>query len=266
MANTFQNLSFEIVGFESGDAAGWAQNELATAEELAGYGPSSLSVRRRPEEDFEDGWDNDDFVLVLGLTEDAFYDLAISPERPEDFEEGWLNNESFTFVLSGLDIATYDSTPQDFEDFEEEWLNNEAFEFQLGATASAAFGGPGGAEDFEQSWDVDNFIIDFALAPAHSPGYDFNDLDPDTITDAQDFLALGFVPGVGIEVLDSLSNDGVFAPLASVSSSTLTLDIGDAVTAEINSTAATIQQAAVAFYGPVRNENFEASWTLMVTF
>ncbi len=269
MANTFQNLSFEIVGLRSGEAAAWIQNNLATAEEIAGYGPSSPSVRRRPEDDFEDGWSNDEFVLVLGFTEDAIYDVAVGPERREDFEELWLDNQTFTFVFSGFDTAVYDSTPQDFEDFEEEWLGNEAFETQLGAIASGAFGGPGGVEDFEQSWGVDAFKTVVPIHLNEFPGttLDWVDSNPDTIVrSAGSWLAEGFVPGWGLEVFSTVSNDGLFLPIIDVTASTITLDITDTAVPELGGPGV-VQGVEDALYDIVlRAETFENVWTLMVTF
>lgn len=262
MAHTFQNLSFEIAGLEPGEAAEWIQTQLASAEELASYGPSSLSVRRRPEEDYEDGWlSNEDFVFALGLTEDAFYDLAIAPERGEDYEEGWLSNENFGFVLSGIDVAMYDSTPQDIEDFEEEWLSNENFEFVLGAITSAAFGGIGGAEDFEQSWDID--VRTFAHA--EFIGTLTFEETADTITRiVGSWITDGFEGAPGVDVFDSILNDGIHTPV-SVTALVMTVAV---VVDEVATPNVQVSTIKTALYdaGAAREETFSGTWTLMDTF
>ena len=265
MAHTFQNLSFEIVGFQPGEAAGWTQSELASAEEIACYGPSSLSVRRRPEEDFEDGWlSNEDFVFVLGLVDDAFYDIAISPQRGEDYEEGWLSNENFTFVHSGLDVAVYDSTPQDFEDFEEEWLGNEAFEFQLGTILSAPFGGVGGSEDFEQTWDIDIRIFAFA---EFSGLLTFTKTSDEIERASGSWITDGFADVPQIEIFNSLSNDGIHDPVTVTALSIIT-DGTPAIVDEVPALTVRVRSFSVALYdgGALTEENFQGTWTLMTTF
>ncbi len=267
MANTFQNLSFEIAGARPGDAADWTQTQLASAEELAGYGPSSPSVRRRPEDDFEDGWRNDEFVIAFGglvIIEAAIYDIAIAPQQREDYEEGWLNNENFTFIHSGLDPAMYDSAPEAVEDYEEEWLGNENFELQLGAIDQGAFSGVGGAEDFEQSWDIDIRILAFA---EFSGLLTFTDASDEIERAAGSWITDGFADVPQIEVFNSLSNDGIHDPI-SVSALSIITDGSPAIVDEVPFLTVRVSSFSVALYdaGALIEENFQGTWTLMVTF
>jgi hypothetical protein len=155
---TFQNLGFELAGAAPGIAAGWALDFLASAEDIAGYGPAP----ERAQEDFERGWlDNDSFVFAFAPTalEPALYDDA--PESIEDFEETWSQNESFLRELVSIAAAEYGPGPKLIEDFDELWAGNEAFLFSFApGDLSAA-----PTEPFESGWRSNESFV-FAFQPA----------------------------------------------------------------------------------------------------
>lgn len=158
---TFQNLGFELGGAAPGLAAGWTLDFLASAEEIAGYGPAP----ERPQEDFERAWlGNESFVFVFAPSalEPALYDDG--PESVEDFEEGWSQNESFLRELSSIAAADYDPGPASklVEDFDGFWDNNEAFVFAFapGDLQAAPL------EAFESGWRSNESFL-FAFAPGN---------------------------------------------------------------------------------------------------
>ena len=155
---TFQNLGFELAGTAPGLAAGWALDFLASAEEIAGYGP----VPERAQEDFERGWlDNESFVFAFASSalEPALYDDA--PESVEDFEEGWSQNESFLRELVSIAAAEYGPGPKLVEDFDELWDGNESFIFAF--TPSDLAAAP--TEPFEAGWrSNDSFLFAFSAS------------------------------------------------------------------------------------------------------
>ncbi len=99
-------------------------------------------------------------ATTLGLTTGVPVGPTGTTAEPEDdFEDGWLNNEDYFFDLDdviagpGIEAASFDvGTPQDFEDFEEEWDSNESFDFTLGAATAALYDGTASEafEDFEE--------------------------------------------------------------------------------------------------------------------
>ena len=144
-ATTFQNLGFETAGASPGLAEGWTLSQLASAEEIAGYG-----TPERPQEDFERGWQNDTFSHSLAPTaiEPALFDEA--PESVEDFEEGWSQNESFITELTSAVAADYDAgiANKPAEAFEAGWRGNGSFVL---AFAPADLSVPL-VDGFEDSW------------------------------------------------------------------------------------------------------------------
>ena len=89
----------------------------------------------------------------------------------------------------------------------------------------------------------------------------FNDANPDTIvTAAGDFVADGFGAGITVNVSGSVSNDGNYT-IDSVTSSTITLDAGDALTAEAAGATVTVQAK-----GKVFRSSDGTTWTEVCTF
>ena len=162
-ATTFQNLGFETAGASPGLAEGWTLSQLASAEEIAGYG-----TPERPQEDFERGWQNDTFSHSLAPTaiEPALFDEA--PESVEDFEEGWSQNESFITELTSAVAADYDAgiANKPAEDFEGLWAGNDSFLFAL--APADLVGMP--TEAFEAGWRGNgSFVLAFAPADLSVP-------------------------------------------------------------------------------------------------
>lgn len=155
---TFQNLGFEEAGAAPGLAESWTLAHLASVEELAGYGSPE-----RPQEDFERGWSNDDFLLSLAqaLIGTAVYDDV--PESIEDFNEGWSQNEAFAYELASVEAADYDPGAgiKLIEDFDGLWAGNEAFLFAF--APGDLTGIP--TEAFETAWRGNESFL-FSLGPS----------------------------------------------------------------------------------------------------
>lgn len=115
------NLSFEDQGANPGEADGWTATYVSTARGLASF-PLGAG-QAQAVEDFEQGWDNDDFLFTMGPTDKA--------------------------------AAVFDGPPlpqaQTFEDFEEGWG---AYFFESPPTAAAVFAFGESAESFEEHWDT----------------------------------------------------------------------------------------------------------------
>jgi len=112
------NLSFEDQGTNPGEADGWSTVYVSTARGLASFpiGPGQWQAV----EDFEQGWQNDDysFAFELGDTAAAVFDAPLPAQVFEDFEEGW----GGTYFFTGPPTA--DATigfNDDVETFEEGW-------------------------------------------------------------------------------------------------------------------------------------------------
>jgi hypothetical protein len=165
---TFQNLGFELAGTTRGLAAEWIFGFQATAEELAGYGPTP----ERPQEDFERSWlGNESFLFAFEPTsiEPSLYDD--SPESVEDFEEGWLQNENFITELASIEAA--DDHPgagtKLIEDFDGLWAGNEAFLFSFAPLNLVA----GPIDAFEAGWrDNGSFVFAFTAGNLSAASYD----------------------------------------------------------------------------------------------
>ena len=107
-------------------------------------------------------------ATTLGLTTGVPVGPTGTVAEPEDdFEDGWSNNESYFFdwadVIAGpgVDAASFDvGTPQDFEDFEQEWDSNESYDFTMGATTAALYDGTA-SEAFE---DFEEVILEFIVS------------------------------------------------------------------------------------------------------
>lgn len=114
------NLGFEDQGTNPGDADGWTVAYVATAVGLASFpiGPGQWQAV----EDFEQGWDNDDYVFEFGLAdvEAAVFDQAPLPNAQtfEDFEEGWGGTYYFTGPPTADAAIGFND---DVETFEEGW-------------------------------------------------------------------------------------------------------------------------------------------------
>lgn len=184
-APTFQNLGFEDAGAGPGLAEGWSLSQLASVEELAGYGSPE-----RPQEDFERGWSNDDFLFSLAqaVIGPALYDDV--PESVEDFEEGWSQNESFIRELASAEAADFDPGPGTklAENFDGLWAGNEAFLFafapaDLTTVPTEAFeSGWRGNGSFLFSFDPsDVSVASYDTAGTAEPVEDFEELWPNLV-------------------------------------------------------------------------------------
>ncbi len=155
-APTFQNLGFEDAGAAPGLAEGWTLSQLASVEEIAGYGSPE-----RPQEDFERGWTNDDFLFALAqaVIGPAIYDDV--PESVEDFNEGWSQNEAFVRELASAEAADYDPSggTKLVEDFDGLWAGNDAFLFAFAPDDLSA----APTEAFESGWRGNELFL-FALS------------------------------------------------------------------------------------------------------
>ena len=165
-APTFQNLGFEEAGAAPGLAEGWTLAQLASVEEIAGYGSPE-----RPQEDFERGWSNDDFLFSLAqeVIGPALYDDV--PESIEDFEEGWSQNEAFVRELGSVEAADYDpgAGTKLVEDFDGLWAGNEAFLFAF--APSDLTGIP--TEAFEAGWrGNESFLFAVGASDVSAASYD----------------------------------------------------------------------------------------------
>lgn len=163
---TFQNLGFEDAGTAPGLAEGWTLAHLASVEELAGYGSPE-----RPQEDFERGWSNDDFLFSLAqaVIGPALYDDV--PESIEDFEEGWSQNEAFVRELASVEAVNYDpgGGTKLAEDFDGLWGGNEAF--ILAFEPGDLVGIPTAA--FEAGWrGNESFLFGFGPSDVSAASYD----------------------------------------------------------------------------------------------
>ncbi len=165
-APTFQNLGFEEEGAAPGLAEGWTLAQLASVEEIAGYGSPE-----RPQEDFKRGWSNDDFLFSLAQAAigPALYDDV--PESIEDFEEGWSQNESFVHDLGSAEAADYapSAGTKLVEDFDGLWAGNEDFLFVFAPSDLTSIP----IEPFEAGWrDNESFLFAFGPSDVSAASYD----------------------------------------------------------------------------------------------
>lgn len=162
----FGNLSFETAGGAAGYASLWRVVVASTVEGIETYGPAP----REPWEDFDRGFDNDDYLTAFTSADvaAASFDSALpTAESVEDFEEGWGNDTyktSFVWpvgTFSGdLTAAVFDASTVAYEDFEDGWGNDTyklIFVWPVGtfsADLQAAMfdSGTEGYEDFEEDW------------------------------------------------------------------------------------------------------------------
>lgn len=172
-------MALTNLGFEDDDAGtpdvgipeAWTILYTTAVEQTAVFGSSTPPL---DEEDFEEGWDNTDYLFAFdtGDTLPTLLDVDVSEgEAVEDFEEGWSSNQAYLFELDGPTAASFDVSPEDVEDFEEGWSTNESYLFALGASTLASFDSaltPQTFEDFEDGWPLgagaDNDYL-FALGP-----------------------------------------------------------------------------------------------------
>lgn len=277
MAHTFANLSFEDAGPSPGLADGWEYARTATAELIAAYGPVPFT---RPEDDFEDGWQNEGFAFALPEPINpslfAFYDPGAGLEDKEDFEEQWSNNEFFFYALSGIENADYDvGVPEEVEDYEEEWLSNEDFKFAFvgGDLSDASYDSatPETVEDFEEEWQSNEFrqltFASFGPAPVtiFAAG---NNIRRD---DAVSWLTTDFEhleSGAGsVEILASINNDGIHPITGINNSNPEDMQSSDSLINDSSPIIEIYDHERAAYAATGRFETFEGTWpSLMTTF
>lgn len=179
-----QNPSFEDAGALPGEAEHWTLHTTASLERIAGFGPSPYEAW----EDFERWFElRDDFdLLTIAI---AYFDLV--DERQEDFEEGWSNDiyllelptgQMVTALFGGGEVedletgwsnvpyaTTWDAVAsvvgifdgESREDFEDQWRSNQSYTWVWSAVTSqtALFdGGTQNREDFENGWTAASTI------------------------------------------------------------------------------------------------------------
>ncbi len=271
----FVNLSFEDAGPSPGLAAGWDYDSVATVELIAAYGPRPFT---KPDETFEDGWNNESFVFTLdpiNPTQFAFYDPGGGLEDREDFEEQWSANEFFSVTIGSIDPAEYDvGVPQEFEDFEEEWSNTPfKLAFVGGDLSDASYdtATPETVEDFGEEWSFNEFFQTTFSMFGPAPVTIFAAGDIIRRDDAVSWLTTDFIHlenGDGaVEIINSVSNDGVH-PITGISSS----NPEDMVSSDalVNDASSVIEiwdhERAAYAGGSGRFENFETTWSTMATF
>ncbi|OGR04453.1 MAG: hypothetical protein A2284_09430 [Deltaproteobacteria bacterium RIFOXYA12_FULL_61_11] len=175
---TLLNPSFEDAGAAPGQAAHWTLITSVAAERLAGFGPDPhrawedferwselvLSLGQGDValaffdplaegfEDFEDGWDND--LYLIELPSGHVIAAPFGGGAVEDLEEGW---DNVPYARAWEEVAgvtgIFDGEP--VEDFNEQWHGNESFlwEWEMAVGVIAAFdGATQNFEDFENGW------------------------------------------------------------------------------------------------------------------
>lgn len=172
------NPGFEDSGTSPGEAAHWTLVSSVMGERIAGFGPDpyrawedferwfellvswdQVSVAtaffdlvQERQEDFEEGWDNDTFLLELpsGQVEACVFSDTVV----EAFESHW-DNDDYAASWDVVPAVTgmFDAEPR--EDFEEQWSGNQSYAWAWGSVTSATAmfdGGVQSREDFENDW------------------------------------------------------------------------------------------------------------------
>lgn len=139
-----QNPSFENAGTLPGEAEHWTLTTVTSLQRIAGFGP----VPNQAWEDFE-RWSEllEDFdLLTISI---AYFDLV--DERQEDFEEGWSNDIYLLELPTGqMETALFDGA--EAEDLEAGWSNVPyARGWDEVASVMGQFDGES-REDFEDQW------------------------------------------------------------------------------------------------------------------
>lgn len=172
------NPSFEDAGALPGEAAHWTLAAITSRQRIAGFGPepyagwedferwsellASLAeadvvlaffdVLAEGREDFEEGWDNDLFLVELppGQTVTATFGAG----AVEDLEDGWAND---AYAWAWTDVAStpgvFDGEPR--EDYEDQWQGNESFAWSWAQAVGVSANFDGGTqtrERFEGVW------------------------------------------------------------------------------------------------------------------
>jgi len=188
MADPITNPSFETADATERLPAGWIATKTSSVERFAGFGDgfgydnfernwklpaSPVTPPFNQASLFELEPPNVAFALFSGIDSD------------EDFEDGWDNDEGLLDDFDAITsiTAAFDTTPENFEDFEEDWKLpksggapfNQASVFSWNdVTESAAMFDTGGesVEDFEEGWlDCENSIFTFAPTDIEATGF-----------------------------------------------------------------------------------------------
>jgi hypothetical protein len=169
----FENPRFTEQGETPGEPRAWAVRSFVRGERKAGFGPA-------PAEGVEDFERWSQFIVRLGLVEQAFFDAR--PEGYEDFAEGWGVDsyvadfsivpaalvvfgsdpvdpfsagwlvEEFGWSLDDVNVQAATFLDDDVERFERGHRNN-AYRWRFGdLDIVRANLGAGGAETFETTW------------------------------------------------------------------------------------------------------------------
>jgi len=164
-------------------------------------------------EDFEEGWNNNQYYLFDGSTIATAAQYDTTPEDYEDFEEEWNSNENYLFDGSTITTAaSYDTTtPEDVEDFEEEWNDNENFLFDGSTITTAAVYGtdpPQNFDDFNKVLGEFDFTVNTTTDRIVKAGHGVGNDETITFRNENGILPDGLLgPDVTYYVVNRTSND-----------------------------------------------------------
>jgi hypothetical protein len=126
---------------------------VGAVEEAWVWGAFLVEGALNSTDDFEAGWGNSPYLLVLdNPTEAVFPSGDVDPLLADGFEKFWSNSPYLTGVVGTSALFDVGATPEVPEDFEEEW-GNSPYLLVLGATTAVAWDTLAeSAEDLEEEW------------------------------------------------------------------------------------------------------------------